>query len=182
MWGEDGEDGMPGVPGPTGATGAAGSGGGGSGSMTSLFDHYADVGNVGAGEDDLYSDTVAANTLGANGDKLVAEYAGVIATSGSTLKAYFAGTQIFTNGGVSVTGGSAWVLWVTIIRESSSVIRAFAACQINGLSSEEAIYTRVTGLDFTVTNILKITGQGGFIPADNDIVAKLSHVEKIAAA
>lgn len=151
------------------------------GSSVALFDHFADVGNVGAGDDDLYSDTLAANTLTANGDKIHAEYNGVFNVSGCTLKCSFAGTQIFTSGSVSTSGTTAWRLSVTLIRSGTSTARAEAVLTANGVAVG-TVYTALTSQDFTTTNILKITGAGGIIPADNDIVAKFSYVEKLKAA
>lgn len=153
-----------------------------------LFDHYADAGNVTTGETDLYSDTIAANTLANNGDKIMAVYAGIFissATATRQIRGYFAGTQIFDTGALSISAGSdAWQIDVIIIQESSSVVRCSVIATTAGASLNiYDNYTRITGLTLSGTNILKITGQaGGVGAATNDIVAKLGTVEFKPAA
>lgn len=147
-----------------------------------IFDHYADVGNSTTSETDLYSDSTPANLLFLNGDKITAEYAGIFVSSATAtrqLKVYFAGTMIFdSTAGTVAAGADAWNIKVSIIRESSSVIRSSVSMIASGLTIASATnYTRLTGLTFSGANILKITGQaGGVGAATNDIVAKLGTV------
>jgi hypothetical protein len=66
-----------------------------------LFDHYVDAGNSTTTETDLYSDTLAANTFNANGDKIFAEYGGVFVSSATAtrqIKIKFAGSTILDTG------------------------------------------------------------------------------------
>ncbi len=146
-----------------------------------LFDHYASVGNVGTGEDDLYSDTIAAGKLASNGDKLAVEYGGVFVSSATAtreLKAYFGGTMIFDTGALTLSLSSAWTMYVTIIRVSATVIRYMVSLSTEGagLSAYTAV-GEVTGLTLSGTNILKITGESaGVGAATNDIVAMLGTV------
>jgi len=44
---------------------------------TAKFDHFTDANNVTTGETDLYSDTLAAGLLSANGAKIFARYQGI---------------------------------------------------------------------------------------------------------
>lgn len=152
-----------------------------------LFDHYANVGNSGTSETDLYSDTIAAGQLAANGDKLEAEYGGTFVSSGTAtrqIRIYFGGTMIFDTGALSLTLSSAWTVYVTINRVSSSVIRYMVSLTTQGASA--SAYTNVselTGLTLLGTNILKITGQAsGVGAASNDIVAKIGAVIYFPAA
>lgn len=153
-----------------------------------IFDHFADVGNVGTGEDDLYSDTVAASILSVDGNKLTAQYGGIFtgaAASTQDLRVYFAGTKIYDSGALSIgVATNSWTIYVTIIRESSSVVR----CNVS-VSTDFATlfpysaYTRITGLTLTNTQILKITGEAAGVGAvNNQIVAKEAYVEFKPAA
>lgn len=156
---------------------------GGTQNVIPLFDHYADAGNVAlTGDTDLYSDTIAAGQLANNGEKLETEYAGVVNTTGSSLRVWFAGTKIFDSGSLSVSGAGSFDVWVTIIRESSSVVRTIVTVQANGFSSGDVAYNRLTGLTLSGTNILKLTSPGGTIASDNDVVAKFGSVRWIAKA
>ncbi len=158
-----------------------GGGGGGSGAIA-IFDHHADVGNVGTGEDDLYSDTVIAGQLATNDDKIFAEYGGVVVSSATAtreIKAYFGGTMIFDTGVLTFASlSAAWTLKILIIRVSSSVVRYECTFATEGTTLGD--YTsagEVTGLTLSSTNVLKITGEAASTgAATNDIVAKLGTV------
>lgn len=152
-----------------------------------LFDHYANVGNSGTSETDLYSDTIAAGQLGANGAKLDAEYGGVFVSSATAtrqIKLYFGGTAIFDTGALTLSLSSAWTMYVSIIRVSSSVIRYMVSMTTEGAAL--AAYTAVgelTGLTLSGTNILKITGQAaGVGAASNDLLGKMATVAYYPAA
>ncbi len=146
-----------------------------------LFSYIADAGNVTTGETDLYTDSIPANTLATNKDKLEARYAGIFVSSGTAtrqLKCYFAGTVIFDSGALSISLSASWSMSVMIIRVSSTVIRALVELNTTGASA--GVYANVqevTGLTLSNANILKITGQAsGVGAATNDIVAKLGNV------
>lgn len=153
----------------------------------SLFDHFADMGNVGTGEDDLYSDTIAAGQLSANGQKLSAEYGGIFVSSATAtrqIRIYFGGTLIFDTGALTLSLSSAWTAYVTITRVSAAVVRCMVSFATEGAAlAAYTSYTEVTGLTLVNTQVLKITGEAaGVGAATNDIVAKLSNVEWLAAA
>jgi hypothetical protein len=141
-----------------------------------------DAGNSTTTETDLYSDTLAANTFNANGDKIFAEYGGVFVSSATAtrqIKIKFAGSTILDTGALTLTLSSAWTAYVTLTRVSSTVVRYMVSLTTEGAAL--AAYTAVgeiTGLTLSGTNILKITGQAaGTGAATNDIVAKLGTVE-----
>lgn len=138
------------------------------------------VSNSGASETDLYSFTSPANTLAGISEQLTARFAGITDNvSVPNLKAYFAGTvlfdaSLFTLGGV--TGD--WLVDVLIIRSGASTARAILNCSFfdNSGAGVDIVYTvqtDLTGLTFSNTNILKVTGQGA---ASNQITAKLGSV------
>lgn len=150
---------------------------------TVLFDHYASVGNIGTGEDTLYTDTTTQNTLLNNGDKLEIEYGGSFVSSATAtrqLKVYFGGTAIFDSGALTLSLSSAWTIYATIIRVSGTVVRYMVSMTTQGAAL--AAYTAVgelTGLTLSNSNILKITGEAaGAGAATDDIVIKMGYVEK----
>lgn len=151
-----------------------------------LFDHFTDVGNGTTVETDLYSDTIAVNTLAVNGDKLEAEYGGVFVSSATAtreVKVYFGGTAVFDTGALTLSLSSAWTAFVSIIRVSSTVIRYMVSFTTEGaaLSAYTAV-GELTGLTLSNTNILKITGQAaGVGAATNDIVAKMGSISWVPA-
>lgn len=152
-----------------------------------LFDHFVNAGNGTTVETDLYSDTIAAGQLAANGDKLQAEYGGVFVSSATAtreIKIYFAGTQIFDTGALTLSLSSAWTAFVRVIRVSATVVRYMVEFTTEGAAL--AAYTAVgelTGLTLSGTAVLKITGQAaGVGAASNDVVAKLGSVAFSPAA
>lgn len=153
-----------------------------------LFDHFADAGNTTTSETDLYSDTTAGGQLTTNGDKIEGQYAGVTvahATATRQIRAYFGGTLIFDSTAQVTSTIANWNLRVTVMRESSTVVRCMAYFDdnLNLAAYPGAQYTRITGLTLTGTNILKITGTAAAVgAATNDIVAKLGYVEFKPAA
>lgn len=157
------------------------------GSLVSLFDHYADVGNVSTGEDDLYSDTLSAGQLANNGEKIEAEYGGTFVSSGTAsreIRIYFGGTEIFDTGALTLSLSAAWTAYVTIIRASASVVRCMVSFTTEGAAlAAYTAYTEVTGLTLVNTQVLKITGEAaGVGAATNDIVAKLGSISFVPAA
>lgn len=140
-----------------------------------IASHYADVGSVGTGETDLYSNTIAGGTLSTAGSVLFAEYGGTLVNSTSTkeIRVYFGGTVIFDTGALSVSAAGDWVVEVVIVGEGSGAVRCAVAANLTGPSTGAyANYLRITGLSLGSGQVLKVTGQsGGVGSANNDIVA-----------
>ena len=142
-----------------------------------LKDFYVDAANVGTGETDLYSYTTLANILATNGDKITAKFCGTATNNSNTkvVRFYFAGTNVDANL-ISLGAGSndVWEINIAIIRVSSTVARLTldSTVQSNGILWND--YLEYTSKDWTATNVLKITGQGG---ASNDIIAKMGFIE-----
>lgn len=148
-----------------------------------IFDFFADVNNSGTAETDLYTSTLAASTLNADGGKVTATYQGIFtgaAAATQQLKVYFGGTVIYDSGALSIgVATNNWTVNVACIRVNSSTVR----CAV-WVNSDFATlfpyskYVEVTGLTLTNTQILKITGTAaGAGGASNQITAKLGYVE-----
>lgn len=148
-----------------------------------VFDHFVDAGNTGTGEDDLYTDTLAASILATNGDKITATYGGIFAgaaLSTQDLRVYFGGTKIYDSGALSIGAATdSWTLYVTCIRVSSSIVRCTVSVSTDFATLfPYSVYTEVTSLTLTNTQVLKITGEAaGAGAVDNQIVAKLGYGE-----
>lgn len=154
-----------------------------------LFDHFADASSTSTDgtENDLYSDTTAADTLATNGDKIEAWY-GLTTVSSATanrrIRAYFGGTLVCDSGTITTSSAGHVELGLLILRETSSVVRVIARLVVTGATFQPtATYTRITGLTLSSTNILKVTGTAsGTGAASGDIVAKLGTVVKYPVA
>lgn len=147
-----------------------------------IFSYNTDAGNSTTTETDLYTDTIPANTLSTNKDKLEARYAGEMvnsATATRQLRVYFGGTAIFDTGTLSLSAASDWDIDVFIIRVSSSVVRYSVKLNLTGASlSAYANVGELTGLTLSNANTLKITGQAAGVGAvTNDIVGRLGTVD-----
>ncbi len=154
-----------------------------------IFNDFTSVAttNTNGTEDNLYSYTLVADTLVANGDSThqieeVQTVASVTATR--RIQKYFAGTAIFDSGTITVAAGDDLWLETDIIRESSSVVRVSVKAIATTLTTIPPVtYTRITGLTLSGTNILKTTGiAAGTGAASGDIADKFSKVFNRPAA
>lgn len=147
-----------------------------------IFTYTTDAGNSTTTETDLYSDSIPANTLATNKDKLEGRYGGTFVSSGTAtrqLRLYFGGTAIFDSGALSISLSASWDLEFLLARVSSTVVRYTVKLNTTGASA--SVYASVgelTGLTLSNANVLKITGQAaGVGAATGDIVAKVGSVE-----
>ncbi len=151
-----------------------------------LFDHFSSGSTTtSTSETDLYSDTIPANTLSTNGDKIAAIYHATAQNTGGATKQiriYFGGTMIYDSTAFLPVAAETVVYYITIIRESSSVVRCIVSFQGSFTSSQESAYTRITGLTLSNTQILKITGTVGAGAVAGDITAEIGYVEFKPAA
>ena len=145
-----------------------------------LKDFYSDVNTVGLTETDLLTYTTLASRLNAAGEKIISVYAGTMndVTASSQLKAYFAGTLIADTGALTMSVTGAWVINASIIRTGATTARSIVNISTPGASTASYTkYTSLTGLTFTNTNILKVTGTAaGATGGDNDITATYGNI------
>lgn len=148
-----------------------------------LFDHFADGASTHTDgtEDDLYSDSVDANVLAANGDKLHFDYGLSLAghaTATRKLKVYFGGTAIFDSTAQVTASASAASVRGTLIRDSSTSIRYRIDPNVPGMvTPPKPAVGSLTGLTLSAANVLKITGAAAATgAAGGDITAKIGTV------
>ncbi len=126
-----------------------------------IFSSVTSAGNVGAGEDDLFSYTLPASKFSADTQTIQANLAGYIighASGTRTIKIYFGGTQIFTSGALAETTNCSWAANVLLIRQSSSAVKYRVDFSRRATNSSIAS-SAVTGLTLTNTQIFKVTGE-----------------------
>lgn len=149
---------------------------GGTGSYYSLNKQYTDVNNVGTSSTDIYTYTIAANKLSTNGNMITFETSGTLndATATVNLQALFAGNGIAGAGLLAISGTGNWNVKGYVIRTGTTTARTYAVISID--NSTNKIYSTtalLTGLDFTTTNIIKVTGTaGGAGGGSNDITGQ----------
>jgi len=138
---------------------------------------FIDANNTGTGETDLYTKSIAGNTLNSNGQSFSFEVAGVFndATATANLQLYFAGTAFGGTGAMTISGTGAWRAQGSVVRVSSSVYRANVTFFSD--NTTQKIFTsmsNVGSIDFTAANTFKITGTaGGAGGGSNDITAQM---------
>ena len=145
-----------------------------------LKDFFTDANNTGTTETDLFSYTTLANRLNATGEKLVAVYAGTFndATASSQIKVVYGGQTIGDTGALTMSVTGAWIVNSSIMRTGATTARAMVSISTPGASTASYTkYTSLTGLTFTGTNILKITGTaGGATGGNDDITASYGNI------
>ncbi|WP_166437263.1 SGNH/GDSL hydrolase family protein [Niastella caeni] len=135
---------------------------------------YTTQSNSGTSATDLYTKTVAGLTLGADGTSLSFESAGTFNDASTTydMNVYFAGTSISGTTALSITATGSWSMRGTIIRTGTNTLRSTITWNIDGKVYTN--YATLGSLDFTTSNILKITGTaGGGSATTGDINATL---------
>jgi len=131
------------------------------------------TGNTAATETDAFSHSVAASTLGADGDSLRFMAAGTFAATASTdkrIKVVFGSDTLFDSGSIAVTTAKDWSLNGLIIRTGAATTKAI----VNFQSSEATLTSTVDYTTGTPTlanaNTLKLTING---TNASDVVAEL---------
>jgi len=151
-----------------------------------IADFTSDVNNSGTGETDLYTYTTPASTLANTGEKVTFDYNIILndVTATAQVKVLFAGTMIGDTGALTVSATGAVVVRGYIIRTGSSTARA--SVNISSPTASTAVYTKetdLTGLTFTNTNIIKVTGTaGGAGGGSDDITGKLGTIMWMGSA
>jgi len=145
-----------------------------------VADFPAPAFNTSTTETDLYSTTVAADRIGANYRKLVFDASGDFtdATATPRIRVYFAGTLIFDSGALTLSGTGSWNVSVLLMRTGGDVAtaRAIFTCGVTAITAPVQL-TDLTGLDYTTTNIMKITGTAtGAGGGSNDIKANFGTI------
>jgi hypothetical protein len=143
---------------------------------------YTNTQNSGSSATDMFTKTIAANQLSADGNELQFETSGfeVDATTTMDLSMVFNGTSIGSTSPLTLAGTTNWVIKGTIIRTSSSTMRSVMTISVDdGTSRNTYINSAVmSSLDFTSTIILKLVATaGGAGASTGDIIGHLWHVD-----
>lgn len=154
-----------------------------------IFDHFTDGASTSTDgtEDTLYTDTLAASGLSANGQKLSGFYQIAIvghAVSTDRIRLYFAGTAIFDTAAINFPVSSQLTIIFEVIRVSSTVVRAsVSATTTTATLLPYSQYTEITSLDLTATQILALKDiSTGTNSAAGDVTAKLASILWLPAA
>jgi hypothetical protein len=121
--------------------------------------------NTGTSETDLFTKTIASGTLNADKQTLNFEIDGELndATATAQLKLHFAGNVTLNTGAINIsTANTAWKVTGYLMRTSSTTAHVTYRLEALGLATPVFLgYSNLTGLDFTTTNVFKITAQAG---------------------
>lgn len=133
-----------------------------------LYEKHSSTGNVGAGEDTLWSQTVAANVLTTDGDSLAFRLIGALASNSNskTIKVKWGATTIFTSGALSISSATSWVVHGTITRTSSTTQRTDAILHYDQGSGMD-INVTTAGETLSSSSAFVVTGEA---TSNNDIV------------
>lgn len=139
-----------------------------------IYAAYTNVGNIGAGEDVIFTYTLPAATLNADGMSIKALVWGTTTNNANakTLRAYFGGTLLSSLSCATSEAGS-WVAGFEVIRTGAATQRAY--CQLSS-GPMNAMTTASSGFHTAPTEtlsgavVVKITGEA---TADNDLVTSV---------
>lgn len=140
----------------------------------SLYVNTTAVGNVGAGEDNLMSYTMPANTLFNNSDRIEV-VAGGDCQSTQRVKLILGSTTLLDH---TFSGGSPkdWKITASIIKSGTGALKSIANLIDSGGSNVNTTYTAITE-DPTTALVVKLTGEG---TSNDDIVQELMTINYYA--
>lgn len=139
--------------------------------------------NSGTSETDLHTFTIPANTINSSSSPILsAKYAGLLSdiTASSQLKVYFGGQVIFDTGAFPLSNTGSYEINVTFIPTGSGTAKVNVTLvpPISIASLPTSVYTSLSSLNFTTTNVIKITGTAsGAGGGSNDISCEMSAVQ-----
>lgn len=150
-----------------------------------LADFVADATSTGTTETDLFSATLPANAFAAAGEEIEADYGlqllGAL-TATRRVRVYLAGTAIYDSGAMAATATGSCSIRARILRDGASSVRYQVDASATGSAAPACAVGKLTGLTFSGTMVLKITGQsGGTGSANGDITAILGKIRPIPA-
>lgn len=145
-----------------------------------LKDFYTPVSNVGIVETDLYTYPTEASRLSIVGQKIIAVYGGTFndATASSRLMVYFGEVLIGDTGALTMSVDIDWSSTVSVIRSGATTAISLLNIFTRGSSTPSYTkFTSISGLTFTNTNIIKITGTASGVSAGSgDITATYGNI------
>jgi hypothetical protein len=146
-----------------------------------VFTAQTDVGNVGAGEDDLHSESIAGSTLSVDGEALEATFVFTFAANANSkrVRIYFGATAVYDSTAQVQNGGSLSVR-VRIVRTGAATQRASATAVNDAgtpLFGDVHQYT-TPGETLSGAVTFKATAEA---VADNDVVNKMTEIKWTAA-
>lgn len=126
------------------------------------------VGNVGVGEDDLITYTMPVYTLNMDDMAIHVVAWGTTAANANNkkVKLFLAGGLVLDTGAIAANNKD-WRVEAYIYRNTSTTLRTTAWGEFNGVIIPVQNTNVIGGADFTVTNVVKCTGEA---TANNDIV------------
>ena len=141
-----------------------------------IYQTTTDGGNTGAGEDDLWNQSIAASVLGTDGDSLRCVLDGITAATANTkrIRVYFGATTVFDST-AQIINNQPWTIDGYIVRTGAATQKA--AFRI--VTSAMTLWTFVTystpaeTLSGAVT--FRITGESGGAATD-DIILKMGRI------
>jgi hypothetical protein len=147
-----------------------------------LWSSYTDVGNVGAGADDLHSYSMPGATLATDGRGLLVKQWGTLAANANNKRValLFGATTLVTTSLAGHNGGH-WYAEATILRSGSGNQRAVGRLHLLDGAAASTHYQLYTTPAETLSGAvtIKATGEG---VSNNDVIAKGFTVERIGAA
>lgn len=142
---------------------------------------YTDSSNTGTSETDLNRYTFPLNSTNATGMSIDAFYSGTFTVaSTTTLKVYFAGQQIASTGGMTISAAGNWIIRVNIIYPSGTAARCTTT--ITSTSSSLPSYVNYYETTGTITGIPELKISATSSGSTGDIVSKLGKITFTSSA
>lgn len=133
------------------------------------------TGNVGTGEDTLFSYSLPANTLNTNKDSICGFVAGTFAANANNknVRVKFGGTTLFATGAVAFNTGD-WRIDFEIIRTGAATQKAIARFTSDNTSLDESCDYTTPAETLSGAITILVTGEA---TSNNDVVGEMFSIE-----
>jgi len=140
-----------------------------------LNSNITTTGNVGTGEDVLYTYTVPAGQLTSDKDQLVANFSGRIGASGAnkTIKIKFGGEILFNTGAVADASGSDWTAEVRVYRTGAATQKAIVKFQSTNAAITSTVDYTTPAQTLSGTVVFEVTGEA---TSNNEVLFEMGEV------
>lgn len=140
-----------------------------------LNKQFSSVGNVGAGDDTLFTFQIDANTLSVDGMSLEMTCSGSFANSvnNKRIRVKFGGTTVFDTGALAITTSSEWTVTSKIIRTGASAQKCVTKIETSSSVLISTVDYTTSAENLATNRNFLITGEA---TSNDDIVAEMFQI------
>lgn len=133
------------------------------------------VGNVGTGDDTLFTYIIQANTLNSGNKGLILSCSGTFANTinSKRIRVKFGGTTIFDSGALAITAAADWSIYCEVIRTGAATQKCITRLSTSSSVLVATVDYNTCAATLSNNNALAVTGEA---TANDDIVGEIFNI------